>query len=329
MMRADEPARPSRPADSARLPRACHPHLPDQDRHARRRAPLDLRGAFGGRRPHGGFVRTRRSRTGRSRRLSHPQRSRAPDGALCGAAGTRAAGRHQHAPRRGRGGLHPRPLGREAGLRRSRAGAPGEARYAAAARRERGGSRRGRPGRTARRSDLPRVRGRRDAAPRARLGGRRGSRPLHQLHVRYHRPPQGRDVHPSRRHAERAGRSDPARSRSRVGLPLVPAAVPLQRLVLPLGGDGGGRHPRDAAQDRSGRDPANDPIPGRHAPLRRADRVAHARRGARGEGTALRSSLARRHRRRAAVAHAARTHGGAGGCASCISTGSPRPTAPT
>ncbi len=64
------------------------------------------------------------------------------------------------------------------------------------------------------------------------------------------------------------------RALARVGVPLDAADVPLQRLVLPVGGDGGRRHPRDDAQGRSRRGVATDRRRGRDALLRRADRAA-------------------------------------------------------
>ena len=101
-----------------------------------------------------------------------------------------------------------------------------------------------------------------------------------------------------------------ARPRPRQRLPLDAADVPLQRLVLPVGGDRRRRHPRACcATIDPARDPAPDPRRGRHAPERRADRAADARRGPRGAGRALRPAAARGDRRRAAVADAARAHG--------------------
>ena len=62
------------------------------------------------------------------------------------------------------------------------------------------------------------------------------------------RPAQGGAVHLPRRLPERAERGDPRRDGRRFGLPVDAADVPLQRLVLPVGGHRGGGAARDDAR---------------------------------------------------------------------------------
>ena len=122
-------------------------------------------------------------------------------------------------------------------------------------------------------------------------------------------PPEGRRLHVPRRVSERARRGDRGRARPPPGLPVDAADVPLQRLVLPVGGDRGGGHARVPAGGRSGADLAAVPRGGRHPLQRLADRADRARQppGRR----AARAAADRARRRRAAVADAARAHGGA------------------
>jgi len=78
-------------------------------------------------------------------------------------------------------------------------------------------------------------------------GARRGD-DLDQLHLRDHGAPQGGAVHLPRRVPERAERGDRGRPGHRFGLPVDAADVPLQRLVLPVGGHRGRGAPRDHAR---------------------------------------------------------------------------------
>ena len=76
----------------------------------------------------------------------------------------------------------------------------------------------------------------------------------HQLHLRHHRAAQGRHVHPPRRLPELARRDRPQRVHRRAGVPVDAADVPLQRLVLPVGGHRGRRHARLPARGPRRRD---------------------------------------------------------------------------
>ena len=129
----------------------------------------------------------------------------------------------------------------------------------------------------------------------------RGAQP--QLHLGHDRPPQGRDVLASGRHPQRAGNGRAGRARQRCRVPVDAAHVPLQRLVLPLGGHRGGRHPRDAAGPGARRGVAPHPR-GRGDPLQRrphrADRPGQPSR--RGAGAPHRAGG---HGRRSPVADAA------------------------
>ena len=155
--------------------------------------------------------------------------------------GVPAGGRHpggdQYAAQLGRDRLHPRPLGRELPLRRCRARrAHQAARPPRRPRRARGRHRR------ARRSvrGLPRP-GRAGARPELARG--RGGDDRDQLHLGHDGPPEGRDVQRPRRLHERHRRADRVGHELRDPLSLDAPHVPLQWLVLHLGGDGGGRHP--------------------------------------------------------------------------------------
>ena len=80
---------------------------------------------------------------------------------------------------------------------------------------------------------------------------RRGGDDLDQLHLRDDGAAEGRDVHLPRRLPERAGRGAPGEPPARVGAAVGGADVPLQRLVLHVGGDRDGGAPRLPAQGRS------------------------------------------------------------------------------
>ena len=99
----------------------------------------------------------------------------------------------------------------------------------------------------------------------------RGRHDQHQLHERHDRTAERRHVHPPRRDAERArgGRARPADPA--LGLPLDAADVPLQRLVLHLGGDSRERDARLPAEGRPAARLAAARRGGRHASVRRPD----------------------------------------------------------
>src|SRR5262249_49340112 len=87
-----------------------------------------------------------------------------------------------------------------------------------------------------------------------RAGGparRRGRHDLDQLHERDDRAAEGCDVHAPRRLPQRAGGGAARGARLELGLPLDAADVPLQRLVLPVGGNCAWRHACLPAQGRS------------------------------------------------------------------------------
>ena len=278
-----------RAVDADGLPRPRGRRARGPRRGGRRRGPLDLRrtarplptpgrcaGAAG------------RREAGRRSRAQH---ARAARGELRRAVGRRAARRDQHPAvgRRGRlhpralggGGAHPRPELRGTDRRRVLV----DGRAAAA-----------HPGGRGIRGDDPGRRAHRAPA------GRRARSALDQLHVRHDRQAQGRDVPPPRRvpAGPRHGRAH--RPLAECGAPVDAADVPLQRLVLPLGGHRRRRHPRLPAQGRAGAGVAADPRRGRHAPQRRAGRAVDARlrrRGrAAGEHGAGGDRRARRRRRR-------------------------------
>ena len=72
----------------------------------------------------------------------------------------------------------------------------------------------------------------------------------HQLHERDDRQAQGRDVPPPRRDLQADGDGVPRAARTGGALPVDAADVPLQRLVLHLGGHRGRRHARVPARGR-------------------------------------------------------------------------------
>ena len=93
----------------------------------------------------------------------------------------------------------------------------------------------------------------------------------HQLHQRHDGASEGGDVPPPRRLPAVARDGAAHGRRSRLGVPLDPADVPLQRLVLQLGGDRGRRRPSVPAAARAEPDLAAHAQVGRDPLLRRAD----------------------------------------------------------
>ena len=183
-------------------------------------------------------LRSRRARQARPRRLPLPEHPRDARGALRRARGGRHPGGDQYAAQLGRDRLHPRPLGRELPLRRCRARRAHQA--ARPPRRPRGAGGRHR---RARRSVRGFPRPGRDGA-RPELARGRGGDDRDQLHLGHDGPPEGRDVQRPRRVHERHRRADRVGHELRDALSLDAPHVPLQWLVLHVGGDGGGRHPR-------------------------------------------------------------------------------------
>ena len=101
-------------------------------------------------------------------------------------------------------------------------------------------------------SDLFAARGRRAA----RLGARRERDGLHQLHLRHHRPTQGRADHPPQHLGQRRHLRDARRRHRPRRLPAHAADVPRQRLGDAVRDDRSGRPAGGAAQGRRRRDPA-------------------------------------------------------------------------
>ena len=101
--------------------------------------------------------------------------------------------------------------------------------------------------------------------------GRRKQRDRAQLHLRHHRQSEGRGLSPSRHvpgiRRQRHGLAVAAEA----GLPVDPADVPLQRLVLPVVGGGDGRHACVPAQGRPRADLPDDRGARRDPYVRRAD----------------------------------------------------------
>ena len=139
------------------------------------------------------------------------------------------------------------------------------------------------------------------------MARRRGGAHLDQLHVGHYRPAEGRAVHASWRVPECDGRVRRGGAVARVGVPVDAADVPLQRLVLPVGGDGGRSDARDDAQGRPRRGVAPDRGRGSDALLRRPDRATVSGRASRGAPRGAAGDGA--GRRGAALADAVRTHG--------------------
>ena len=131
--------------------------------------------------------------------------------------------------------------------------------------------------------------------------GRRKQRDRAQLHLRHHRQSEGRGLPPSR-HVPGIGRQHHGLAAApEAGLPLDPADVPLQRLVLSVVGGGDGRHPCLPAQGRSGADLCDDRGARRDPHVRRADRAQPVDVGARRAAPQLRPCRRHPDRRLAAA----------------------------
>ncbi len=136
---------------------------------------------------------------------------------------------------------------------------------------------------------------------------RRMGRHRPQLHLGHDRQSQGRRLSPSRRLSQRARQRARLEHEAASDLSLDAADVPLQRLVLPVDGDGAGRDARVPAPHRGGRHLRGAGARGRQPSLRRADHHEHAAQcAARGEAQARpvnrhddrrRRAPCRRHRR--------------------------------
>ena len=192
-----------------------------------------LRGAARAREP--ARLRAARARAGaaRARRRAVPERARAARAPSRRAGGGRRARRDQHAPEpptRSRTSWSTPGRGccsSTAELGRCSSTAAGRLEVVRLGRRRTSGSspRATRP--ACRRCCATRRSRSRSTTPRARPGSA-----------------EGRRLHLPRRVPERARRGDRGRARPSPGLPVDAADVPLQRLVLPVGGDRGGRHAR-------------------------------------------------------------------------------------
>jgi hypothetical protein len=249
-------ARPPRPPlapDAAHVSRAHAARVPGEDRRRRWRPPLHLSRGRRARVPPRERAPPRRRAEGRPRRGALAERGRGPRGALRRTADRRGARRDQR-PSLSRRGRDDRPAQRRARARRGR--------------RARGPRGVGPPGRRSLPRGLdgrgPRARAgvgrdRLRAVPRDRLAravrarrGRRGPDHQHQLHQRDDRPAEGRHVHAPRRVPERARRDRGDGAPAGERLSLDPSDVPLQRLVLHLGGHRGRRAPRGHPEGRAG-----------------------------------------------------------------------------
>ena len=160
--------------------------------------------------------------------------------------------------------------------------------------------RRPRGGRGAHRRD--RVRGvPRRGRPRIRMVGsrRRMARDLAQLHLGHHREPEGRRLPPPRRVPQRALERRRLEPRASSRLPVDPADVPLQRVVLPVDAGGGRRDQRLRAQGGGRRDLRGDRLRGGDASLRCAGGARDDPERGRGGAAPASPSGARDDRRRA------------------------------
>lgn len=274
-----------------------------------------------------GRARHRPGRHGGGDAAEHPRDAR---GALWRADDRRGAEHPQRTPRRRSHRLHAatrRSQGADHRLRIPR-GDPCRHRYA---RPPAAGGRRQRP-RVWRRPPGWRT-GLRGAARRGRPAVRLGMAPgrvagdLAELHLGHHRQPQGRGLPSPRRLPERAGQPDDLVHGPAPGVPLDPADVPLQRLVLSVDGDRAGRRPRLPAAGRSAKGPHPDPRAPGQPPVRRAHRAQRPDQHARlGQGR-HRPPGACHGRRRRATGQGDRRGGRDGASASPMSTASPRSTA--
>ena len=228
-------------AEPRRLPVPGRLHLPGQDRGGLRAPAVLLPAVRRALVAAGGRAQVRWPAQGRPRRDAAIQLSRDAGGAFWRSRGRGDPGRGQQPAVQRRDRLHPRSQRRALPAGRQRIGTADRA--AGAGRRD-GDPLHGhrRPGRL-----LRAVPGQRAAVAAAELAGTRGRDDLDQLHLRHHGPAQGGPVHLPGRVPERAGRGDPRRPGRRFGVPVDAADVPLQRLVLPVGGHRGRRPPCDPA----------------------------------------------------------------------------------
>ena len=255
IMRGHDLGAPPRRTVSARPARTHAARLPEPDRRPLRRPALDVGGVRRRDRAPGRRAAARGHPARRSRRVPRAERAGAARRALRGAAGARRARRDQHAARR-------RRRSATSSSTRARSSsfvdpelAPivGAIPHPLAARPRFVNVEDPIGGATGAPLDGPTyaefVAGAEPRAARQRRR-RRGPRHVDQLHVGHDGAAEGRHVHAPRRVPERARRGDRARARPRQRLPVDAAALPRQRLVLPVGGHRGGRRARAAAQGR-------------------------------------------------------------------------------
>ena len=183
-----------------------------------------------------------KQRPGRVPLPEHPADAR---GALRRARRRRRARRHQHAAQLRRDRLHPRPLGCAVPVRRRRARAARRSRSISGSSVVRVDDT-GDPGDPyedflAAGSPAPVERWLEDEEEMLAINYTSGTTGR----------PEGRHVHAPRRLAQRPRRGDRVADELRCPLSLDPADVPLQRLVLHVGRDGGGRHPHLPAPRRA------------------------------------------------------------------------------